>query len=291
MSRFTRTTAFALILFAAPALAASLPTATAPEKVVGSDGEQALPAKVAIMPHRAIYEMSLGSVKNGSNIASVSGRMMFEWSDVCDGWAVQQHLKLHFSYAEGEESDVTSTELTWESKDGKQYNYNIRRITDGKETEFYKGKATVGDEGGTAVYTNPASKTVKLPPGTLFPSAHTVLILQKALSGDHFFTRRVFDGSDEVGSDDVSVFIDPPQAHWLETEANPKLKESPLLAQTAWPVRMAFFKIDADTSVPDYEMGLTLLSNGVARSMRIDYGDFSVVGDLKAIEPLPAPHC
>ncbi len=235
--------------------------------------------------------MSLSSVKNGSNIAGVSGRMLFEWADVCDGWAIQQHLKLHFNYAEGEESDVTSTEVTWESKDGKQYNFNIRRVTDGKETENYKGKATLDDKGGNVVYAVPADKKIKLPAGALFPSAHTMLIIQKALAGEHFFTRRVFDGSDEPGSDDVSVFIDPPQAHWLETEADPKLKENPLLAQTAWPVRMAFFKTDVESSTPDYEMDLNLLTNGVARSMRIDYGDFSVTGDLKAIEPLPAPHC
>ena len=51
--------------------------------------------------------------------------------------------KLHFTYADGDESDVTSTEVTWELKDGKRYNFNIRRITDGKETESYRGKATL----------------------------------------------------------------------------------------------------------------------------------------------------
>src|ERR1700731_3630639 len=98
---------------AAPDVAEKLPPAAT-----------AKPAEVAIAPHRAIYDMTLTSAKNGSNIADVSGRMIFEWADVCDGWAVQQHLRLRFNYAEGDVSKIASNEVTWESKDGKRYNFN-----------------------------------------------------------------------------------------------------------------------------------------------------------------------
>lgn len=249
------------------------------------------PNKVVLMPHRAIYDMVLSSVKNGSNITGVSGRMLFEWADACDGWAVQQHLRLHFSYAEGEESDVTSTEVTWESKDGKRYNFNVRRVSDGKETELYRGKARLDEKGGKVIYTTPPGKSATLPAGTLFPSAHTLMILQKANAGEKIFSRRVFDGSDEVGSDDVSVFIYQPVAEWQTAEMTQKLKDSPLLAQPLWPVRMAFFKLDTETGEPDYEMNLNLLNNGVARTMKIDYGDFSVTGTLTDIEALPLSGC
>ena len=248
-------------------------------------------AKIPFAPHRAIYDMSLASVKNGSNITGVSGRMLFEWADVCDGWAVQQHLRLHFNYAEGDDSDVTSTEVTWEAKDGKRYNFNIRRVSDGKETEHFVGKAETKADGGLATYSVPEGKTEKLIPGTLFPSAHTALILQKAETGDKLFTRRVFDGSDTDGASDVSVFINAPNAHWQEAELDPKLKSNPLLNQTSWPIRLAFFKPDTETGEPDYEMNLNLLSNGIARTMQIDYGDFSVIGVLSDIEALPAPGC
>ena len=248
--------------------------------------------EATIAPHRAIYDMTLSSVKNGSNIADVSGKMIFEWADACDGWAIQQHLRLHFNYAEGDVSDVNSNEVTWESKDGKRYNFNIRRVQDGKETEDYRGKATLsGGDNDKAVYSSPEGKVVAFNRETIFPSAHTKMIIEKASNGEHFFTRRVFDGTDEGGSNDVSVFISPPRTQHVEATADEKLDSNPLLAATAWPVHLAFFKIDDDTGEPDYEMDLLLLSNGVARSMKIDYGDFSVTGTLKAIEPLPAPHC
>lgn len=264
--------------------------ASAPEKAASASVSTSTTHtnQITIVPHRAIYDMALTSVKNGSNIIGVSGKMLFEWGDVCNGWAVQQHLRLHFTYSEGDESDVTSTELTWESKNGKQYTFNIRRMSDGKETERYVGKASLNDKGGTVTYTVPAKKEESLPIGTLFPSAHTKLILEKALSGEKIFSRRVFDGSDDEGSDDVSVFINPSEAHWQETDLNAKLKSNPLLVQPAWPVRMAFFKVDTETGEPDYEMNINLLANGVAQKMMIDYGDFSVTGTLTDIEPLPA---
>jgi hypothetical protein len=249
-------------------------------------------AAMEVAPHRAIYDMSLASVKNGGNISGVSGHMLFEWRDVCDGWAIQQHMQLHFTYSDGDDQDVTSTELTWESKDGKRYNFNVRRLTNGKETENYHGKAALNEDGsGSVTYTSPEAKTDQLPVGTLFPSAHTALILQKAAAGDKLFSRRVFDGSDEDGSSDISAFISPQLASAQETSLTPKVNDSPLLAGPAWPVHMAFFKLGTETGEPDYEMDLNLAANGVARHMKIEYGDFSVNGTLEDIEALPSPSC
>jgi hypothetical protein len=251
--------------------------------------KQQSPAPIA--PHRAIYTMGLASVKNGSTITDVSGHMLFEWRDVCDGWAIQQHMQLHFTYADSDDQDVVSTELTWEAKDGKRYNFNIRRVTNGQETENYRGKAVQNPDGSVSVaYSTPEGKTLQLPVGTLFPSAHTALILQDAARGENFFTRRVFDGSDEDGSSDISVFVTPQHAA-DDAGLNAKVKENPLLSGTAWPVHMAFFKTDDKAEEPDYEMDLNLFANGVARRLKIDYGDFSVMGNLDEIQELPAANC
>ncbi len=254
--------------------------------------EARAPAPIVIVPHRAIYKMTMTSLKNGSSISDVSGKMFFEWADSCDGWAVQQHLQLHFTCAEGDESEVNSTVITWESRDGKRYNFNVRRLTNGKETENYRGKATAGEQGGRGIYTIPKDKKdVLLPPGSLFPSAHTILILQKAEAGEKFFTRRVFDGSDEEGAADISAFIGEPAGAASLAETTTESGGNPLLAQPGWPVRLAFFSPESETGEPDYEMDLTLQANGIARSMQIDYGDFSVSGVLADLETLPSSGC
>jgi hypothetical protein len=246
----------------------------------------------AIVPHRAIYKMSLASVKNGSQIADVSGKMYFDWGDACDGWAVQQRLMLHFAYAEGEDADLSSAVVTWESKDGQRYNFNVRRVTDGKTTESYRGRATLSAQGGVGRYTLPKrKKDIALPEGSLFPSAHTVLILDRAHAGDHLFTRRIFDGSDEAGAADISAFIGEKQTHLTAGDKTEGLQGNPLLQDSAWPVRLAFFKPDSETGAPDYEMDLVLQDNGIARSMHMDYGDFAVDGVLETLETSPTATC
>ncbi len=273
--------------------------ATGAAAVVAAVPEAALPmapehiAPAPIVPHRAIYTLSLASVKNGGNITDASGHMAFEWRDVCDGWAIQQHTQLHFTYGDGgEDQDSTITEVTWEAKDGKSYNFNIRHVTNGQETANYRGKAVQNADGTVSVaYTIPEGKHLELPAGTLFPSMHTQLVLQEAAKGNKLFTRRVFDGDDDAGSSDISAFVSPQRAMALETGLDDKAKANPLLADAAWPVHMAFFATDSDSSVPDYEMDLTLLPNGIARHMKIEYADFAVNGALETVEPLPAQNC
>ncbi len=241
-----------------------------------------------IAPHRAIYAMALGKVKNGSPIQGATGTMLFEWADACEGWAIQQQMKLHFIYAEADEAEISSSVVTWESKDGKSYRFNVRRLTDGQEDESFKGLAKADEKGGQAVYAVPKDrKETALPVDTLFPSAHTKLIIEKALAGEKLFTRPVFDGSDEEGLAYVSAFVGSKIERPRETEMNPELRKLPLLNQAAWPVRLAFYKPEDQTGQPDYEMDLTLQANGVARSMSIDYGDFTVSGLLVSVEAIP----
>ncbi|WP_369674035.1 EipB family protein, partial [Enterococcus faecium] len=91
---------------------------------------------------------------------------MFEWADACDGWTVQQNMHLDFTHAEGGASTLSSNEVTWESKDGKHYNFNIRRLNDGKETENYRGKANIAGTNSKAVYSIPDSKNLALTDAT-----------------------------------------------------------------------------------------------------------------------------
>ena len=125
----------------------------------------------------------------------------------------------------------------------------------------------------------------------MFPSAHTVLIIQKAQSGEKMFLRPVFDGSDEAGIAQVSAFIGAVTDSKATPDLAASLRKNALLEGKAWPVRLAFFEPKESAGTPDYEMDMVLQPNGVARSMRIDYGDFIVGGTLEKIEPLKPTSC
>jgi hypothetical protein len=95
----------------------------------------------------------------------------------------------------------------------------------------------------------------------------------------------VFDGATAEGASLVSALIG-------RALPAPEAATDALLKRPGWGMRMAYFGIDkADTAEPDYEIGMDLQDNGVARGIRLDYTDFSIKGTLEKLEPLPKPPC
>jgi hypothetical protein len=239
-----------------------------------------------IQPHRAIYAMSLGSARNGSKVSDVRGRMMFEWADACDGWTTEQRFQLRFVYSEGEDMAMNTNYTTWEAKNGLRYRFNVRKLVNGEVDEEVRGEANLSADGaGSAQFTKPEPQEMELPAGTMFPTAHTLAILDHADRKEPFFTRTIFDGSDAEGPTEVSTVVGKPSAPKDAT------KDQLLKVGKAWPVRMAFFPVQSDSAQPEYEMSLHLLENGIAESMQIDYGDFTVNAVLEKIEALPKSGC
>jgi len=242
-----------------------------------------------IVPHRALYEMKLAGTRSSSQVAAVTGRMAFEWADACDGWAIQQRFHLNFQYAEGNQVEMVTNYVTWESKDGTAYRFNVRRTVNGEVEEETRGEASLfaDRQGGVVRYVRPEPTEGDLPPETMFPTAHTLELLRLAVADERFLARIVFDGSDADGPNEVSAAIGTAGP----VRATPGGSGRDLLKAKAYPIRMAFFPLQGTGAEPTYEMSLSLLANGVAESMLIDYGDFRVSGTLRELESLPMPHC
>ena len=247
----------------------------------------ASPAVVAgIVPHSAVYAMSLERANSGSGIADASGQMVFEWGDACNGWTMEQRYNLTMRYTEQDDGEIVITFITWESKDGKRYRYNVRKLRDGDPTEELRGEATIPslDTAGEAKFTKPTPEVMPLPKGSMFPTAHTLLLIDAAKRAETFVSRIIFDGGAQEGPFQVTAGIGK------ESAGDPKA-ENPLLRDRWWPVRMAFFPADSQAANPDYELGMSLQANGIARDMRLDYGNFVLRATLTKLEALPKPAC
>jgi EipB-like len=248
---------------------------------------------VDIAPHRALYSMSLASAKQDSGVVGVEGTMSFQWGETCDAWTVEQRYKMTMRYAEDSEVELTSSFVTVEAKNGQYYRFWERKLKDGEPEEEVRGQASLAGPGlgGTAEFSKPEAKTIDLAPGVLFPTAHTILLIERAVAGDNFVARKVLDGASEDNAVDVTAVIGGPQT--AEAGAGEAKLKSPLLARPSWRARLAFFPPEGapDTDKPDYEIGMRLLDNGVSRDMLLDYGDFAVRAILDEIEPLPKPNC
>lgn len=242
----------------------------------------------SITPHRALYTMKLGATRTDSGVVGATGAMDYEWGETCNGWTIEQRYRLKMRYAESRDVDVTSTFVTWESKDGLRYRFNQRQTRNGELDQEIRGEARLDGpgKGGVAVFSKPHPQTLKLAPGVLFPSAHTILLIDQAKAGATFVTRQVFDGATDENAVQVSAVIGKP------TTASPvSAKPSPLLERPGWRIRLAFFPVDVKAEEPDYELGMDLLDNGVSRDMVIDYGDYSIRATLDDIEALGKPAC
>jgi hypothetical protein len=247
---------------------------------------------VEIAPHRALYSLTLAATKSSSGVVGASGGMAYEWGETCDGWTVQQRFRLRLQYAEQDNVVISSNLVTWEGKDGLHYRFNERRLRNGENDEEIKGEASLSGvgKGGTAEFTRPEAANLTLAPGVLFPTAHTLALIERAQAGDQFVSRKVFDGASVENAGQITAVIGP-TLQPAAASADDKLPDSPLLNRPSWRVRLAFFPADGKSEQPDYELGMRLLDNGVSQDMTLDYSDYVIRAKLDQIEPLPRPAC
>ncbi|MBX9634822.1 MAG: cell envelope integrity EipB family protein [Magnetospirillum sp.] len=253
--------------------------------VLGAVAAQAGPTDLA--PHRAIYAMGLSTMKSGSGIAAASGTMSYEFDDSCDGWVVENRIAINYAYTEGGQVQSTTDFITWESKDGLHYKFRMRNTRDGQVTEDVEGAADLKGKGlgGVAKFSRPEPITMQLPKGTLFPTEHTVRLIDAAQSGGRSFWRVVFDGSGTEGPYEVNALIGGPSQSFPAKAANP------LVASPSWPVRLAFFPVASKDPLPNFEMALTYHPNGVSQEIVQAFKNFSLKGKLQSIEALPKKRC
>ncbi len=251
-----------------------------------SVGQAGASPKVEVVPHRALYDMSLVSARQRSGIVEVTGVLSFKWGETCDGWIVEQRYKLSLLSAGGPETEIRTNYVSWESKDGLSYRFNLRNQRNGVTSEEFRGAAELAAKGkpGSARYSKPDGRQEALPAGTVFPTEHTEILIERALAGERLFARTVFDGTTDFGPMLINAFIGG------SLQVSPEAEE-PLTNVRGWRMRLAFFPLDRGTESPEYEVELELQENGIARSVELDYGDFTIRGVLAHLETLPKPGC
>jgi hypothetical protein len=272
-----------MIRFAALSLAALAMTAGTARAASGAPD---------LAAHRAIYKMSLATSKSGSGVTAASGAMSYKFGDSCDGWIVENKTALTFAYSDGAPVSTTWDFVTWESKDGLHYRFRVRSTKDGAVNEEIDGTADLDGKGkgGTAKFTLPEAKTLKLPAGTLFPTEHTLRMIELAQHGEHLAERTLFDGTGTDQTFEVSAIIGKAAQTGKTAPDLPGINRM-LLAATSWPMQMAFFPDGSDDPEPDYEVGVRYYQNGVADDVLQSFGNFSLRGTLEKLEALPRPDC
>lgn len=240
-----------------------------------------------LAPHTAHYEMKLVSARGGSGIEAVAGDMAIRWEGDCTGWTMSNRTIFDVTYTGGDSVRVTMDASTWEASAGDRYTFLVRTLFNNKETERVEGKARLDGGHRIAEFTLPTTKTLKLPAGTMFPTAHTKMVLDAAGETQEIIRATVFDGFTDGGAQFVNAIVGKRLAAGKTgNSAFPGLQGQP-----AWGINLAFFDAAKADAEPNSEIRLKIFRNGIAEMMEMDFGDFRLLADLKDLKTEKPPAC
>ncbi len=243
---------------------------------------EALAAGVGFAPHRAVYGLALDRDKTGSDVSQASGELAVEWRQSCAGWTFEYRSLIDIGYSEGGRLRLVTRATTWEELDGREFRFNVRHESNGRVIELIEGYARMSKGGGVATFAKPKKKDIKLPPGTLFPVAHSIEVLRAATAAmapaPVFHARWVFDGMDFDGAYLVNAVIGK--------GSRPTGGPRALRGLMNWPVHLGYF---ADSAAPDprFELGMRMFANGVTDDLVMALSEITLRGHIQRLELLP----
>jgi hypothetical protein len=231
----------------------------------------------------AYYSLTLAKVRT-HDVTGATGAMRFSVVDGCSGWGTTQHMTLLIRNADGSLNKTVTDYMTWESKDSKTLTFTLQeRDDDGKLTIDDAGTATHNGADGTGsiAYTTPKGRIINLPPGTLFPMAHTAALLAAGTAGKKFISVPLFDGTTDEGAQSTFVAI---LGH-----NGPAQNQFPDLAKLAsTDVDIAFYDRKNKDENPNFRSQMRYYEDGVATGILLDFGDFVMRGTLEKLTIPPS---
>lgn len=258
---------------------------------------QALAAKEPskLVAHRAIYTMTLDDARPAFGITGIDGRMVFEFTgSECDGYSLNMRLVTQMTDSRDQTNLTDLRSSTWEQGDGRKFRFQSEQYLNEKLGDMTVGRA-VREKRNEAVkvkLSQPSSAELSLPGPLLFPTQHSLALIDAARAGQGLLQARIYDGS-EKGQKvyETTAFIGPMVRPSADVELEAAAKGKGLGELASWPVSIGYFESKSGDLTPSYQIDFRLYENGVSRELLIDYGDFSIHGTLTALEYLKAPEC
>lgn len=258
-------------------------------------GFGAMPAGAApLVSHFAIYDLKLDSVGANANIAGFAGRMVFDFQGSrCTGFTTRMRFVTDLGDDDGN-SVVTDTRArTFESGDGKSFEFSNETYVDGELSGEAMGVAKLNGASAEVALIKPEQATVPIARPVLFPTGHLDAILEAARAGQSFVAVDMYDGA-ETGRIvyATSAVIAPVRPGRAGSDAG-EIRAAGFADMKSWRVTVAYFTDEEGEpgTTPDYTLSFTLYDNGIARDLRLDYGEFVAVGHLVKLTVLKGAAC
>lgn len=258
---------------------------------------KAAEADIVLVPHRAVYEISLLRAQGGSGIADMTGRMVYEITgNPCAGYSQNMRFVTNVVNQEGVTSLTDLRTTSWEDAASRTFRFNSTQYKDRKLTDTTVGDASRGSPSDRlkVALSRPARKQLDLAPQAMFPIQHSRELIVRARRGERLFTADLYDGSEKGDKVYTTVsFLGRSRAAGNVEGLEEVETAKPLLKVPAWPISISYYEPDTNRqdAVPTYELSFLYYENGVSRRLMIDYGSFAVSGALKEITFLDPGKC
>ena len=240
-------------------------------------------------PHRAVY--SVMTLEHGKPDGGTAGTYAFELKLTCDGYIVNQRLRLEVAGTRTAIVSEQQSQMT-ESRDGRKFHFEHLSTANGKQTSLFKGDALLDDSGGgEARFAEPEGQTVALPAGTLFPVAMARAAIRQAKAGENGLDALFFFGDKVKPPQAVNVVIGKVPKRFADLKI-PEGAEALAEGRTRIYYRAGFFDAaGTGQGEPAFEMSSVTLDNGIELFGTHEQCESGIEYRITRLEELPKPTC
>jgi EipB-like len=249
---------------------------------------------VGLAAHRAIYDLMLDRSEDAADLADMSGRIVMEFNGSrCSGYSVALRFVTEIADQDGDLRITDARTETFEEGNGGSFKFTNETFIDETLTEESHGRASRTADGIAVALTKPSKKDFVLDKSVVFPTAQIVQIIEAAQRHQTFLQVDVYDGSEDGETVyATTVVVGSGSTSSLDIGDEVAAGEAGVAGLRHWPVTVSYFdQVGEGEQTPIYVMSFILYENGISRRLKIDYGDFAIVGRLTGLEMLTPAKC
>jgi EipB-like len=245
--------------------------------------------------HRAVYDLKLVSTRGKSSTVNARGRILYDFTgSACAGYTLEFRQVTELDNGEGKItlSDLKST--TWEDGEAKSYRFTSQNHLNQRLVDEVDGKAERHTGTVAVTLTKPKSRKLDLDAVMVFPTEHVRKTIAAAREGQTILEFPVYDGSEngEKVYNTLTVIgrpIGPEERVPTDAAAGHKA----VAGLKRWPVTVSYFDrgAKAGEQLPVYAIAFELYENGISRALVLDYNQFSIAGQMTALEVKEGKPC
>jgi len=242
-----------------------------------------------LVPHEALYTLTLDQVKLGEEAQSGDGQFLLRVERKCTSWVLVSRLEFTLDFGGGRTLAIESSGNTEESLDGRSLRFTQEKRLNGQIVEAFKGRAALVEDGseGLALFDVPPDLRLTLPPGTIFPVASAFHTVENYKKGMKFQSYLMFNGDAIEGPHLVTEVV----TGTVEEVTHEAEGDTELLEGSGWRVVVSFFDFGAQDAEPTAVQRGEVLANGVIPWFSIDMGAVEAGARLVSLRALKEPDC